>query len=103
MITKIRGAALYCGCPLARALQRKRKTHRAIEHLCVTDAEKNGFEQLANDVVSKVKDTADAVIKGTIETASLRVSDEEVIRIKMDMKTGIVFVRRTRKIEMETS
>ena len=70
-----------------------------MESICQKDAEKMEFFPLSDEQTQEIKCICGQIIDGGMQTASYRITGQEVTTIKE--KDGRVRVKRVRKIERE--
>ena len=90
---------LHCKCSDALRLQRTERAYETVDDICIKDAEKNGFDILNGERISKIKSLCASIINGSMESAVFNVSDSDTV--KLSDKEGYVYVKRKKTLVME--
>lgn len=92
-------ATLNCECAKGFRGRQIIRANKAVGTVCQTKAEELGFAPLSDDQTEEIKGICVRLIDGGIQTASYRITADDVISLKM--KDIRVKIKRVRKIEYE--
>lgn len=88
-----------CDCASARRWRRREGAYNAIRNACIVYAQQDEMTVLSEDALKGLRDACDQIIDGTTIATTMKINDEEQIRL--GSRDGEFFCQRKRTIVSE--